>query len=474
MRWLRVFKRYWLYSLVWLAGLWLLWLVTPVRPIVASEVYPGQFVVGFVNHDREFVTIGCGNSSGSGFPYDNHGPILIRDTETGAVKRSLFSPADRFDDLSIEDNQDHVLRCLRKLGITTDGTWKYLLEWIDTDSGKTIASFKPTLGWSNIGHRSLLFTPALSPDGRFAVYATFSGNTEKTMCVEISTGLQIFAKFNYSSGNIRFSPDGRYLKCNRKAGIAVLEMPTGQEILEIHPSRERESPQLSGWWSPDSKLLYTNDGAIWNVETKKCQAHLPDKPRTLRMGGFTADSRELISTMADDEGVWLTYYDVDTGAETESKRRLVMAGIAKSYANVSSHPSSRLILVHGSGEWHKENWMGRIYAALDYLQGWFNGSTASSDPSIAYYVLVDEVSNKVIMRGRGESSIDSLSPDGKYLFVRVRKNSSDPWVEECWSIAPRKGIDAFLNGGAFWLLGCALLRSVFYSLSLRRRKRATA
>jgi hypothetical protein len=87
------------------------------------------------------------------------------------------------------------------------------------------------------------------------------------------------------------------------------------------------------------------------------------------------------------------------------------------------------------------------------------------------YVVIDEESNKGIMRGPGITFGDRFSSEGKYLFVT---NSPDSWRYswrcECWNVPPRKAMGVFLYGATAWLLGCLLLRSVFHLLSLRRRK----
>jgi hypothetical protein len=221
MRFLSLLKRYWFYSLAWLAGLWLLWVMTPVRPNVASTIYEGQEFIGFVDGGRAFVTLNLtrtdSNPLGVRERRISHGPVSIRNTETGIVERSFFSTDDRFVNLLVEPNRDHLLRCLRKQGKTSAGDFKYVLEWIDVRTGKTFASFNPVTHAEAPKGLSPLFPAALSYDGQCAFYYSLFDNKEQIVCDECDNGKRAFApdqrvNIPYSA----FSPDSRS-RCHRGA-----------------------------------------------------------------------------------------------------------------------------------------------------------------------------------------------------------------------------------------------------------------
>lgn len=471
MRLLKLLGRYWFYLLVWVAGVWLLWLVTPVWPILANTVPDNKFVVEFLHQGREFFTVGYTKPIPNQSAVLFHGPVLIKDTETGEVKRSLFSREDRFVNLFVEQYQDHLIRSVRKQGVRADGRSDYLLEWIDTDTGAVLASCHPDIDAHAPENHAAKILAALSPDRRYAVYYASSGNKRQTVCVELSTGKQIFTKDN-AAVEMVFSPDGKYLRYARAGGFVVLEMPSGQEILEI-PSKGDES-WLTSSWSPDGKLLYTSDGAIWNVETRKRQTYLPDKPHMWPSEGmvgrphsFTSDSREVISTMADGDGIWLVYYDVDTGKENESKHLLVLPGLADGPHVYVDGYRGRYILICAYSLYWNQSWSGKIQGTLHYLQGYFHGSRTNLH-QFTGYVVVDTLTNNIIMTGRGNTLSGFLSPDGQYLFVYPDRPG--PWDLECWHVPPRKALSAFGYVAVGWLLGCLTIRAFFYGLGLRRRK----
>jgi len=443
MRLLNLLKRYWLYSLVWLAGFWVLWLATLPQPIIAHAIPKGRLFIGFVNGGRAYVTAGYSTGEDNTVEF-YFGPVLIHDSETGLIKKALFKSDDRFINLLVELNRDCALRSVRKQGENADGSFKYLLEWIDAGTGDNIASFNPVVKAHAPKNQSTWLPAALSPDGRYASYLTLVDNQEKIVCEEIHTGQRIFAAD--STGYIRylgFSPNGRYLQLGRDGGIAILDAAKGREVLNLPGSEER---RLFCRWSPDSKLLYTTDRAVWNLEPKQPQVRLPiesDEPRF-----FSHDSKEVISTLFDDSGVWLIYFYVHTGREFEAKRLLVIPGvIGGSGVSLDSH--NGYVLVRGYDlKWNQNSLPNR-----------FTGFTG--------YALVNLQKNEVIMRGRGNTDGEHLSPDGRFLFVN---NLSPDWSWECWNVPQQKTVNTFPYVAAAWLLGCLLLRSVFHFLSLRRRK----
>jgi hypothetical protein len=123
--------------------------------------------------------------------------------------------------------------------------------------------------------------------------------------------------------------------------------------------------------------------------------------------------------------------------------------------------------VNGSNLSWNESWSGKIHGTLDYLQGFFRGSRAQLDRFTGYAV-IDGISNKIIVAGRGLTYTDLLSPDGQYLFVGTDRPG--PWYLECWNIPPRKTLSAFGCVAVGWLLGCVAIRVICYCLALRRRK----
>jgi hypothetical protein len=471
MRLLYSLKRYWFYALAWFAGLGLLWVVTPIQPIIASTINEGQVFIGFIDGGQAFVTLGYSRRIPNG-PLDFFcGPLLVRDTETGVVKQSLFTSADRFVNLFVERDRDYVLRSVRKKGKTAEGNFKYILEWIDTQTGSVIFESNPISKSDFPENRSTWFPAALSRNGQYVVYEMVIDNEEQMVCVNIKSHNPIVFTKKGFGGMMFFSPDGRYLKCGRNGGIVILESSTGREILDIpHPKELLWSPS---WWSPDSKLIYTSDGSVWNVATGQRQASAPTGIKSIGAPRFfTADSREIISTTTNDAGVWLVYHDVNDGNEIEKKRLLVLPGIADNGASSVSVESydGRFILVHGNNlTWNEKSWSGKFQSVLHYLQNFFQGRS-TADNRLTGYTLIDGLKNKIMMVGEGNTYSDRLSPDGRYIFV----NPPYPDLRcVCWPIPPRKAIDAFLYVATAWLLGCLILRIVFHFLSLGRRKAST-
>jgi hypothetical protein len=484
MRLLSVLRRYWFYSLIWLAGLWLLWLVTPIRPNIASTIYQGQDFIGFVDGGRAFVTLSFTKIDpkrvSSLESQISHGPASIRNTETGEVEKGLFTTDDRFVTLQVEPNRDHLLRSVRKQGKNADGNFKYQLEWINARTGKTFASFNPTRRFDFPESLSTTFQAALSPDGRYAAFVTTVDNKDKIVCEDIQTGQRIHTLVPaydvlppvYDVTHLAFSPDGRYLEYDLPStneGLVIVEMSSGQTVLRIPPG-DKVNWRIASRWSPDGKLLFINDGSIWNLKSKQVQARVPIKsPGPLF---FTDDSKQIISTHFDDSGVWLTYFDVGTGREVEDKRLLVMSGVVGSNL-VFVSALGRFVLVSENGlEWNYESISGILGGGLNYLHDFFS-NRSNRQNRFNGYDLVDSQQNKVIMSGHGYCNWTSkLSPDGRFLFVDTQA-SPKPWSLECWHVPQQKAIDAFLFAAAVWLIGCALLRTGSYFL-LRRRKPTTA
>jgi hypothetical protein len=502
MRVLSLLKRYWFYGLFWLAGLWLFWLATPIRPIVASTVSSGEYPWGFIDGGKSFVTVGPGNHHAP--PYE--GPILVRNTESGAVERSLFSRDDRFIEVFLNEKKS-LLVAHRDLGPKEEDP-RFGFESFDLKTGAHLSTIK-RIGDPHTG-TEMPFTN-LSSDGRFIVFHTLIGSEMQWVCYEVATGRELIPN---RTGYSYFSPDGRFVYLHHQVKTPNAEWSEIDSIINLDSKKEvKISPKIipelfqECWPSPDGRFLLINNGEIWDALKGKLKGTISDSslrdhsfatarwahdssaicssggnlwdietgkllstiPLTKGQGGyfsggeFSVDNKEFITPLIDRDGIWLVHYDIHSGQEVANKRILVFPSVdVKSNVFVYSFDGRHFTM---EGRDLRLGYLQEIFLRIkNFLTG-----KKTTDVHTYGEAIVDAETQKIISDSEGH--ITAFWPDIPYVFIESKNDSEEgSGIYECWNVPPRKALGAFLYVAAIWFIGCAFLRAGFCLRSLRKQR----
>jgi WD40 repeat protein len=399
---------------------------------------------------------------------DNNGTIRLWQAGTGKLLRETKPPTD---DRSFHGLGSFLSADGKVAGVTGSGGGGVRL-W-ETETGKQIMARKDE-------GQSLLFSAALSPDGKTLVVG---GEGNRARLLEVDTGKEVgqiegpnkaphlapgFARMREESvywfvfspdgktlagvsgkesfsvwdlpggrlrftvkdcrGRLAFSPDGKHLLCGGEEAMRLYETATGKEVRRF----ERHLGFVYGMaFSSDGKTVASAQGYtidLWDVATGKRLHSLAGHATPVGSLTFSPDGRDLAS--GDDEEGTLIVWSLK-----DRKPRHTFAGHFPNVLSVAYSPD------------------GKVLATGDGARG--------AGGSEAQIRLWDPAAGRLLRQFPGHlNSVESLafSPDGKRLASGGHDARTKVWeVDTGKRLLQIRGADTWSKSVAFSPDGKALL-----------------
>lgn len=257
--------------------------------------------------------------------------------------------------------------------------------------------------------------PALSPDGRRMAYNAIKMNGDYGATTILNLGTGATTALSHGGGDLSWSPDGREL-------LYCGDTPEGLRILDLHTEKETrvgvDDVYETGAWSPDGKVI-----AYMTESGEK------ERLRHLNEGGKEARETHWKLPPALDKPSTLHLLQVQSGEDT------TIAGLAPAGPVSWSPDGSALVVAAGSGK--DSTRLFRVTVATgeaepltsgpeDEGPAWspdgtrvaytkFTSDRARYRSFYHHVVVLDLRTHRETMFTKRELSVDSWSPDSKYL-----------------------------------------------------------
>jgi WD40 repeat protein len=194
-----------------------------------------------------------------------------------------------------------------------------------------------------VGHTSVVWCVALSPDGRYAL----SGGYDATRLWDLQTGLEI-RSYPGSVHSVAFFPDGReFLTCGNPGSIDYWQIETGKQLhsADLHGA-DPDGALADVAVSPDGLLAlvahHDKTLHLWDVKNWKEIRRFEGHTEWVRRVVFSADGRHALSGAPDKTA---RLWDVKTGTQLKCFK-----GHQGHVIGVALSPDGRLALSSSFGE----------------------------------------------------------------------------------------------------------------------------
>jgi WD40 repeat protein/DNA-binding SARP family transcriptional activator len=306
------------------------------RAVEIRDAVTGATTRSWIAHERELADLAFSADGAQLATTGLDGALKVWDARTGELIRTLQdTPGSRV-----------VAPSFSADGRRVAASWlgdEGVARVFDVATGALVGEFATRTG------AEPSYTTAFSPDGTQFAF-TFDGYPR---VVELATGRTLFdlPAGLYTTSDIEWSPDGRYIATVDTTFLIVDDAATGTEIARAH---RHDSFILAVRWSPDSRRLATGslDGTakVWDVD-----AHVLNEVMTLSAAStrpavawlaFSPDGGRLLTGTQDPPAV--TVWDVGVGGDAEVATYPVDT---EGYAGLDYTPDGKdLVIGTGAGE----------------------------------------------------------------------------------------------------------------------------
>jgi hypothetical protein len=451
---------------LWLAGLGLIYWLTPYQPKAIRQPPQDDMVLGFLQDNRTLVTQPV--SQGfipiyQGLPTTERqtlGPQLIGapqlfDVETGET-RSVPVPLKESWTEIVPQQRQLLARNLRAVETDQTGSRLLIQERVDNDSVEE--EFFRIIDPSNGKEQCEIAVPYarsarwyVSPDDRVAVrwredrelvLPSFEGHRHVDVYDLSSRKLLWTAR---SSGGVCFSADGNLLAVRNSDSLQILKVRNGELLV---PALNCPDFGLPVGFSPDGRFVVGSSGLIWDVSSAKVRGLDPSIVSAL----FSADGKTVIAVASFFSRCELRCYDVASGQEFPERRKTLLEGPQARMALYWPVANRQILWVDGETAPSQPNLIEQWLARIPGLERW--GQTRNNH----VHMLIDLESGR--MTALGHDYLRAVSNDGRYLVTAGESGV------RLWELPLRTPWRSVLVWGGAWSMVLAAV-----GLVLRRRER---
>lgn len=409
---------------LWIAGLYVIWLLLPVGGRESWQIPADEFLVGFLSDGFTVVTV-ARSPDGDRFPGTKElGPVRLWNSRTGALVAEHFSKTAVFNRVLVDAGD--MLRLQQEV---PGRTGEFQLRLLDARSGEPIQTFECTVPQKNIWWM-------LSPDGKYSIFQTFTNNVPS---VELHDNInrQLVKRLEGWRESLRFSPDGSlfFAQHEQSKEYGIFSTVDGNLVRRFKVAAIPGTNVLAGVKaiSPDNTVMVDFRCHVWDLKTGQKRFSVPNINYNSMV--FTPDSKYLAVVAKDTTSCWIAWYDTKLGTEDVGRRTHLVDGnenfmhLALACPNPKSVAkylvSSGTPSITPASSW--KLWLSR-FPLLGSL---------GQDQMRDAYVLVNIDTAQVVCTGPDLSA--SVTPDGQTLVLSDRSNRSI-----LCDIPPKKPVKKYL------------------------------